>query len=145
MSEHRLYVGKQQKVNGVRNMKLKIVSILIIIMSIFSIVAPVYAMPTFDEMKSQADSWLERGEQGVKLTPAQIAEIIKPISQILAGIGTITLIVVAIVMGIKYVSASPDEQAKLKTQLIGLVVAAIVIFGAYGIWSIVYNFMTEIT
>lgn len=42
-------------------------------------------------------------------------------------------------------TASPEEAAKIKTQLIGLVVAAIVIVGAYGIWSFAYNFLSGIT
>ena len=38
-------------------------------------------------------------------------------------------------MGIKYFISSPEEQAKLKGQLIGVVVSAVVIFGAYSIWK----------
>ena len=47
-------------------------------------------------------------------------------------------------MGIKFIMASPEEQGKLKGQLIGLVIAAIVILGAYTIWELSYNFMNEV-
>lgn len=64
-----------------------------------------------------------------------------PIAEILTMIGTGVVIICAIVIGIKYMVASPDEQAKLKKQMVGLVVATIVIFGAYGIWKALYQFM----
>ena len=41
-------------------------------------------------------------------------------------------------------SADPSTQAKLKQQMIGLVVAAVVIFGAVAIWRLVYSFMNDL-
>jgi len=49
------------------------------------------------------------------------------------------LVSVTIIMVIKYMFATPDEAAKLKQQLIGLVVSAVVVLGATAIWKIVYN------
>ena len=54
-----------------------------------------------------------------------------------------TVVVVATIMGIKYMVANPEEKAKLKTQLIGLVVATIVIFAAQFIWSTIYKFFVD--
>ena len=42
-------------------------------------------------------------------------------------------------MGIKYLTAGPDAKAKLKNQLIGVVVSGVVIFGAYYIWKLVIS------
>ena len=47
------------------------------------------------------------------------------------------MVAVTAYMGIKYLTAGPEAQAKLKTQLVGVVVSGMVIFGAYFIWSIV--------
>ena len=52
-------------------------------------------------------------------------------------IGVGVMVAVTTYMGIKYLTAGPEAQAKLKVQLIGVVVSGVVIFGAYGIWSIV--------
>lgn len=49
------------------------------------------------------------------------------------------MVILASYMGIKYMVSPPDKQGALKQQAIGLVVAGIVIFGAYGIWSGVLN------
>ena len=47
-------------------------------------------------------------------------------------------------MAIKWITATPDKQAKLKTQSIGLVLAAVIIFGAVGIWNFVRNIMNSV-
>jgi hypothetical protein len=53
------------------------------------------------------------------------------------------MVIVTLYMGIKYITATPDSQARLKQQLIGLVVSGIVIFGAYFIWKIVVNIVSK--
>lgn len=59
------------------------------------------------------------------------------LAQILTMIGAGVMVAVTTYMGIKYLTEGPEAQAKLKTQLIGVVVSGIVIFGAYFIWKIV--------
>lgn len=61
------------------------------------------------------------------------------------GIAIIVLLIVTAVMGIKYMVADPQEQGKLKQQLVGLVVSAAVIFGAFTIWQITVNIMKGVT
>ena len=53
------------------------------------------------------------------------------------------LVGVTIVMGIKYMFATPEEAAKLKQQLIGLVVSAVVVLGATAIWKIIYKVLSS--
>lgn len=59
-------------------------------------------------------------------------------------IATIVVLVVTLVMGIKYITANPEEKGKLKQQLIGLVVSVVVIYGAVGIWTLVQNIMNSL-
>ena len=63
------------------------------------------------------------------------------IGRALVVIGVITIMIVTLIMGIKWIVATPEKQAKLKEQLIGLVVATVVIFGAVGIWNFVRGIM----
>lgn len=102
------------------------------------------AFPTFDEMSSQAQSWLDQGKSGNIVSEDKIADILLPIGQFLMGVAVVVLIVVTVILGIKYMTADPNTQAKLKQQMIGLVVSAAVIFGAVGIWRIVYSFMNSL-
>ena len=124
----------------------KLQKIIPLILLIFMLLIPVKseAFPTFDEMKSQADGWLSKGQSGSKVKEDDIASIMLPIGQFLVGIGAVVLIVVTIIMGIKYMTADPNSKGKLKQQFLGLVVSTVVIFGAYGIWVMVYNFMDKI-
>ena len=58
-------------------------------------------------------------------------------------VGAGVLVAVTTYMGIKYLTAGPEAQAKLKVQLIGVVVSGVVIFGAYGIWKTVVNIASK--
>ena len=101
---------------------------------------------SFDHIKQQGDSFISKGAGGRIVDEGKVSHIMKPIGQFLTGVGVIVLVIATIIMGIKYMSTSDaSAQAKIKQQLIGLVVSAIVIFGAYSIWTIVYNFMESIT
>ncbi len=126
----------------------KLLKIIPLVVLVLMLALPVKseAFPTFDEMQSQASSWLQKGKgQGGKaVSEDDIASIMLPIGQFLVGIGAVVLISVTIIMGIKYMTAEPNARAKLKQQFVGLVVSTIVIFGAYSIWIIVYNFMDEL-
>lgn len=71
----------------------------------------------------------------------EFATMFVGVGQILVAIGTITILIVAAITAIRWLTATPDKQAKLKTQLIGLVISIIVIFGAIGIWNVVRGIM----
>ena len=125
---------------------IRIICIVITIISVISIFKPqVQAVQTFDDMKGAIDNWLNIGKGGdANVDGGKLGEIIMPIANILTAIGVIVLVAVTMVMGIKYMFATPEEAAKLKQQLIGLVVSAVVILGATAIWKIVYNIVKQL-
>lgn len=122
---------------------IKIISIISIVLVLISIMpVPCNAAISIDDIQSSAKNFLDQGEKAK--SPISVSDMkseLLPIAEILTMIGTGVVIICAIVIGIKYMVASPDEQAKLKKQMVGLVVATIVIFGAYGIWKALYQFM----
>lgn len=79
-----------------------------------------------------------------KLTVDYFAGEFAGIGSILVSIGVAVLVVVISIMGIKWITAKPDKKAQLKQQFIGLVVAAIVLFGAVGIWELVQKIMEQL-
>lgn len=126
--------------------KIKIlVSILFIVIIMFVVCQPILAQFDAGQVLGDGKNFIEKGQSGNKIDVNSIANIMKPVAGVLLGIGTVVIIAVGLIIGMKYMTASPDAKGKLKTQLIGLVVATIVLYGAYGIWSIAYSFMTEIT
>lgn len=72
----------------------------------------------------------------------KIQEIFVPIGQTLVIIADAVIGVVAIIMAINFITASPDKKGKLKQQLIGLVVSIVVVHGAVVIWTAVQNFLS---
>lgn len=125
---------------------LKIIVMLVIILNIFQEVC--FAAVSFPSAKDIFDSgknFLTKGQQGgTKFSDDDIINFVVPLANILIAIGTIVIIAVFIIIGIKYMMATPEEAAKLKHQLIGTVVAGIVIFGAVMIWRIMYDIMESV-
>ena len=117
----------------------------LIILAIIFIPATSFAadsVKTWDQLASDAKAFIDKGKASEVINSSDVATAVLPIAQALVAIATGVLVVVTCIMGIKYATTtSPQEQAQLKNQLIGLVVSIIVVFGAYSIWTIVYNFM----
>lgn len=92
----------------------------------------------------KADNFISIGSSNMQIGDlGSIGNEFSAIGSILTYIGAGILVGATAYMGILYLTATPEKQAKLKQQLIGLVVSAIVVFGAYGIWKIVVNFLQD--
>ncbi len=97
---------------------------------------------------SQADAFLQQGSSsttGIKGENLnEMGQQFSSIGQILTYIGAGVMIGAMGYMGILFLISPPEKQGKLKQQLVGLVVAGLVIFGAFGIWSILVEMLTGI-
>lgn len=123
-----------------------IVVIAIFLINIFQPKVSAVEIRSFDEMKTAINQFMNTGKSGnsANISGDDMGSIVIPIANILTAIGVVVLVAVTIVMGIKYMFATPEEAAKLKQQLIGLVVAGVVILGATAIWKIVYNIINSV-
>ncbi len=92
---------------------------------------------SLSDMEKKADNFISKGSSQTNINYDNVTAEFKSLGQILTMIGAGVMVAVTAYMGIKYLTAGPEAQAKLKTQLIGVVVSGMVIFGAYFIWSIV--------
>ena len=103
-------------------------------------------MPDVESIFSAGKQWIETGReknQNKYNSPVEFVNELMPIGQILVSVGIGTITIVSVIMAIRWITATPDKQAQLKQQLIGLVVAAFVIFGAVGIWEFVIHVMNS--
>ena len=115
----------------------RIISVLIIavlLVGFFSVFNSVQAI-TLGEMQDKMTAFESAGAD-ISVDVASVANEFSGLAKILTTIGAGVLVIVITYMGIKYFISTPEEQAKLKGQLIGLVVSALVIFGATVIWKI---------
>lgn len=112
----------------------KITIVLIIFYLLFSILYNVKAL-TISQMEQKLQNFKKAGNTQVDWGPA--VKEFADLGSILTMVGAGVMVIITTYMGIKYLTAGPEAQAKLKTQLIGVVVSGVVIFGAYNIWQIV--------
>lgn len=106
---------------------------------------PVYAID-LKSLDEDSTGFLNIGKENAgDLGPVQkaVTENFMGLGQILTMVGAGVMVAVISYMGIKYLVSPPDKQAALKQQLIGVVVAGIVIFGAYGIWSAILRVVSH--
>lgn len=124
---------------------LKSIAIVVTAMMIMiNLTQPVAEATSFNDMNGSLIKWLNKGKKDGEglIDEKGIGNILKPIIEILTAIGVIVLVAVTVIMGIKYMFATPEEAAKLKQQLIGLVVSSVVVLGAAAIWKVVYNLLS---
>lgn len=127
----------------------KIILILILVMACtLAFSENSMAMQDWDSMKQQADAFIQKGQSeggDTVISEQSLQDFAMPIARTLLAIASAVLLIVTVIVGIQYSMGNPSDKAKLKQKLVGLLVSTIVIFGAQGIWAIVYNFMTQVT
>ena len=86
------------------------------------------------DMLNKANTFKNVGSGNEKISIRDAEEQLLPMGPILIAAASIVLVIVTGIMGIKFIMADPKEKGKLKQQMIGLVVAIVVVYGATGIW-----------
>lgn len=117
----------------------KIIALCLIFIALLSnlIMVPSYAIDF-----SKADAFIQTGKSNQGITNlGDIGNDFSDIGKILVYIGAGILVGGLGYIGIMYMISPPEKRGKLNQQLIGLLVAAIVIFGAYSIWSILITIL----
>ena len=95
---------------------------------------------SIEYMQSASNNFLNAGTE----TGFDVSSTISGIANILVTLGVVIVIAGFLIVGIKYMVATPQEAAKLKSKLIGLTIAGIVILGSYGIWMFTGDLLNNI-
>lgn len=120
----------------------KVILIMFFVYLIYSLFYNVKAI-TLSEMEGAASNFIQYGQSHSNINYTAVTGEFKDLAQILTMIGTGVMVAVTMYMGIKYLTAGPEAQAKLKTQLVGLLVAGLVVFASYPIWKIVLEIASK--
>ena len=98
---------------------------------------------SWSTIDSQAQGFIANGaaQGGNLITASDMSGLVGGLANILTTIGAVIVVIGLLIVGIKYMVATPEEAAKLKTKLVGLTVSGVVILGAYGIWTLVGTFI----
>ena len=117
-----------------------IVLISIILVSFMSIDVNASANLSTGSLVNKAKTFVGNGQAGTgNVNTSVITSGVTSIASILVTIGAFILVILTIILGIQYMTSPPQRQAALRSQMIGLLWAYVVVFGAYGIWNIAVN------
>lgn len=93
-----------------------------------------------------ADKFISQGTDHAKIKDlSEISNEFTALGSVLRFVGAGIVVIATAYMGILYMISPPEKQAKLKQQLIGLVVSAVVIFGGYYIWKLLTLALDKLT
>lgn len=113
---------------------LMIILIVVIIVMFFNI--NVVQADGISDVISGGDSFLQAADGATTIDDGKLQDSSKTIYNILLVLGICVAVVVAAILGIKFMIGSMEEKAQVKEALIPFVVGCVVIFGAFGIWKI---------
>lgn len=112
---------------------------------LFLIIAILWIYPcdvkalSIDNIMSGADDFLTKGNTTSVISESTLEETSDFIYNMLLAICMVVAVVVGLVLGIKYMTATSEEKAGIKETLVPYVVACAITFGAFTIWRIVIN------
>lgn len=100
-------------------------------------------------MFNGAESFLKEGEgttqeaSKTKLDEAKLKETSDFLYNLLLGIAMVVAVIVGLIIGIRFMISSVEEKAKIKELLLPYVVGCGVVFGAFGLWSLIVNILMQ--
>lgn len=100
---------------------------------------------SFSDILEGADSFLQDGIGDVKdnLNQKNLQTMSDVIYNVLLAVAVIAAVIMGLIIGIKFMTGSVEQKAKIKETLIVYIVGCVVAFGAFGIWRLVINIMSQ--
>ena len=94
-------------------------------------------------IQDKASEFETKGDLNKKVLDASAP--VNGVANVLTTIGVVFVLGALLILGIKYMMATPDDAAKLKKQLVGVAISGIVIIGAFGIWMLTRTILSNVT
>ena len=132
-----------------KNIKIikKVLLIVLVLMLPIFYTPKVYATTNyFDDIIKEGDSFIDDGKNNSGDTgdKQKIKTTVDFIYNTLLIAGTAVAVIVGVILGIKYMTESVEEQAKIKETLIIYGIGCIVAFGAFGIWKVAITLLEQL-
>ena len=121
---------------------LKIFLIIITIFMIFNFLtySKVEAASTLDDVLSKGDDFLNAADDTTNtIDEGDLQELSGFISGVLLSIAIGVTILSGVILGIKFVTQSIEDKAKIKESMVPWIIGILVSFGAFTIWEIAVN------
>ena len=100
--------------------------------------------PSGNSIISAASNFVNTGSNKASgVTTNGVTSVLSFAASVIATIGMFVLAIATLILGIQYLTANPQRQAGLRAQMIGLLWASVVVFGAYGIWNLLVTIVAS--
>ena len=100
---------------------------------------------TAGEIIEEANSFIEEGESSESgISEENLQKLSSTIYNILLVVGISLAVVIAAVLGLKFITGGVEAQVEVKKALIPYIAGCIVIFGAFIIWKVVVQILNTI-
>ena len=101
---------------------------------------------SLSDIFTSGESFISKGKSGGTASAAENETFITilPIAQALVQIGSLVIAVATVIIAIKYLMGTPEKKAELKSELVGLIVSTVVIYGAQAIWALMYEILNKL-
>ena len=118
--------------------KLSFKIILMIIIFFTTLIVLTTHSNAIDSIIEDADSFLGKGADET-LDFGQIKTVSDNLYNLFFIVGVVVTVLVGMVIGIKFMTESAEEKAKIKEALVPYIIGCVIIYGAFGIWKIAIN------
>lgn len=123
----------------------KILVIIFTVLSIFTIYTHSVQASSLSDAIGGADDFIQSGvdDDSPVISEDNLQGMSDMLYNTLLVIATIIAVIVGLVIAIQFMTGSVGERAKIKETLIPYIAGCIVIFGAFGIWKLVVNILSQ--
>lgn len=123
----------------------KILVIIFTVLSIFTIYTHSVQASSLSDAIGGADDFIQSGvdDDSPVISEDNLQGMSDMLYNSLLVIATIIAVIVGLVIAIQFMTGSVGERAKIKETLIPYIAGCIVIFGAFGIWKLVVNILSQ--
>ena len=126
-----------------KTIKSKLLIIILIIFSLFTILnTHTYALGSIitsgEKFENARANYTVNGTHNdMEIDSKDLQDVSNMVYNVLLLLGIVIAILIGIVLGIKFMTGSIEEQAKVKESLVPYIAGCVVIFGAFTIWKVV--------
>lgn len=126
-----------------KTIKSKLLIIILMLFTILTILSThTYALggiiTSGDKFENARANYLVNGiHSDMEIDETDLKNVSNTVYNIFLLLGIIIAVIIGMVLGIKFMTGSIEEQAKVKESLVPYIAGCIVIFGAFTIWKIV--------
>ncbi len=117
-----------------KNVFKKIILILLVLITLFSINSKVFA---WSEIIDDGKSFIDKADKSkTPISEQGLKDVSGFLYNVLLAAGVVIAVIVATVLGVQFMMGGAEGQAKVKEMLLPFVVGCIIVFGGFGFWKI---------